>query len=565
MVNFHPIQARPKPLALLLVHFLMFLIASFPVGGYSQSSSDVDPALLKDENFRAPVIVDGYELFYVRGISSYPATTRAKTVETRIVKAASNPRIHIDSLKSVPQPDRIMIMAGDLLILNIYQEDADLESVSKEVLADLNQRKIKESLIRYRQERTPAYLKKSLIKTAAATAILAILLTIFVFIFRKLNLWFKQRIRAKIDRLENVSFKLIQSEQLLAIFHFLYQLIRMLTILFLTLFFVDYVLGLFPGTRKVASFIFDILVSPLEHIALGFIEFLPSLVFLLIILVITQYLIKLIRLFFQGIDLGEIRIANFDAEWAMPTFKIVKLLVIIFALVIAYPYIPGSSSSAFQGISVFLGVLFSLGSSSFIANIIAGYSMTYRRAFKKGDRIQVDDLMGFVQEQSLMVTRLRSVKNEEIVIPNSLLLNSNILNYTQAAKDRGIILHTTVGIGYETPWRLVEAMLKEAAGRTTGLLQDPPPWVFQKSLDDFAVTYEINALCKDPEQMYFIYTDLHRNILDVFNENNVQIMTPAYEGDPVQPKVVPSDQWNMTLNKQVSTSPQPSNPAKDPL
>jgi len=354
-----------------------------------------------------------------------------------------------------------------------------------------------------------------------------------------------------------VSFKLIQSKQLLSILHFLYQLIRLVIVIFIIVFFADYILAQFPLTRQISRDIFDILVSPLETFGLGLVKMLPSLIFLLIIFLFTKYIIKLIRLFFNGLEIGEITIKDFDPDWAMPTFKIVKLLIIIFALVIAYPYIPGSSSSAFQGISVFLGVLFSLGSSSFIANIIAGYSMTYRRAFKKGDRIQVNEFMGFVLDQSLMVTRLRSVKNEEIVIPNSVLLNSSIKNYSQAARERGIILHTSVGIGYETPWRLVEAMLKEAAARTTGLLKDPAPWVFHQALGDFAVTYEINAQCNDPEKMYFIYTDLHRNILDVFNENNVQIMTPAYEGDPEGPKVVPKEQWNTPLASDLN---QKSNP-----
>ncbi|MBL0005984.1 MAG: mechanosensitive ion channel [Saprospiraceae bacterium] len=208
---------------------------------------------------------------------------------------------------------------------------------------------------------------------------------------------------------------------------------------------------------------------------------------------------------------------------------------------------PGSSSGAFQGISVFLGVLFSLGSSSFISNVVAGYSMTYRRAFKKGDRIQVNDMNGYVEEQSLMVTRLRSVKNEEIVIPNSIMLSSSLTNFSVRAKTMGLIIHTTVGIGYETPWRQVEAMLKEAADRTEGLLKDPPPFVLQKELGDFAIVYEINAYCNDVNKMYLYYNALHQNILDLFNENNIQIMTPAYEGDPDTPKVVPKEQWNTPL------------------
>ncbi len=163
----------------------------------------------------------------------------------------------------------------------------------------------------------------------------------------------------------------------------------------------------------------------------------------------------------------------------------IRLLIIAFALVVAYPYIPGSESEAFKGVSIFLGVIFSLGSSSFIANIIAGYTMTYRRAFKVGDRIQVNDISGDVVEMRLLVTHLRTVKNEEIVVPNSLILNSHVINYSTLVQSRGLILHTTVGIGSETSWRQVEAMLRLAAEHTPGLLKEPLPFVLQKSLGNF--------------------------------------------------------------------------------
>ncbi len=273
------------------------------------------------------------------------------------------------------------------------------------------------------------------------------------------------------------------------------------------------------------------------------------LLFLIIIFLVTRYLLKLIKLLFTGLQNGDIVIKNFYPDWAMPTFKILRILIIAFSLIIAYPYIPGSDSSAFKGVSVFLGLLLSLGSSSFISNVIAGYTLTYRRAFRRGDRIRVNESEGFVEEQSLLVTRLRSVKFEEIVIPNSLLINSNIINYTSRAKELGLILHTVVGIGYETPWRQVDAMLKSAADRTEGLLKDPPPYVLKLSLGDFAVNYEINAFCNDATRMHFLYNQLHQNILDVFNENNVQIMTPAYVMDPPEPKVVPENQWNIPVKE----------------
>ena len=218
-------------------------------------------------------------------------------------------------------------------------------------------------------------------------------------------------------------------------------------------------------------------------------------------------------------------------------------MVVIFALVVAYPYIPGSESAAFQGISILLGLIVSLGSSSIIANIIAGYSMAYRRPFKVGDPVKINDTVGEVIEIRVLVTRLRSLKNEEIVIPNTSILSGEVINYSTLADEKGLILHTSVGIGYETPWRQVEAMLKLVAGRTEGLLEQPVPFVLRKELGDFAVTHELNAYCNDPANMARIYSALHDNILDVFNEYGVAIMTPSYEADPAEPKLVPKDQW----------------------
>ncbi|MDA0236752.1 MAG: mechanosensitive ion channel, partial [Proteobacteria bacterium] len=205
--------------------------------------------------------------------------------------------------------------------------------------------------------------------------------------------------------------------------------------------------------------------------------------------------------------------------------------------------IPGSDSDAFKGMSLLLGVIVSLGSSSVIGNIIAGYTMTYRRVFKLGDRVRIGEYIGDIHEARLLVTHLRTLKNEIVAIPNSMILGSEVVNYSKLAGKMGLILHTNVGIGYETPWRQVEAMLLEAAARTPGLLREPPPFVMHQKLGDFCVDYEINAYCKDAHAMYGLYNALHRNILDVFNEYGVQIMTPAYEGDPDEPKLVPRERW----------------------
>jgi small-conductance mechanosensitive channel len=259
--------------------------------------------------------------------------------------------------------------------------------------------------------------------------------------------------------------------------------------------------------------------------------------------------LRAIRLVFDALERGTLQLSGFQPEWSLPTYKIVRFAWIAFGVVVAYPYMPGSQSDAFKGVSIFVGVLFSLGSSSAIGNVIAGYMLIYRRAFRVGDRLKIGDVTGDVTESKLQVTRLRTVKNEEVIIPNSTILTSEVTNYTALARTKGLILHTTVGIGYETPWRQVEAMLLLAAERTPGLRSSPPPFVLQRSLGDYAVNYELNVYTDRADLMLDLYHELHRRILDVFNEYGVQIMTPSYMADPSQPKIVAPSDWHLAPAK----------------
>jgi small-conductance mechanosensitive channel len=307
--------------------------------------------------------------------------------------------------------------------------------------------------------------------------------------------------------------------------------------------YVDYVLLLFPWTRGVGHSLASILLQPLATLGTGFVRFLPSLLFLIVLAFVTRAVMRLARIFFRRVADGTVTFHGFDPEWARPTERIARFTIVVFALVIAYPHIPGSGSDAFKGIGLVIGLMFSLGSPSVIGNMVAGLSLAFRRAFRVGDRVRIGEHIGEVQQVRLLTTYLRSPKNEQIVIPNSIILNSEVVNFSTLAGDAGLILHTNVGIGYETPWRQVEAILIEAARRTPGLRTDPEPFVLQRKLGDFAVDYELNAYTDDPSRMLRLYSALHRNILDAFNEYGIQIMTPAYEGDPEQPKIVPREQW----------------------
>jgi len=306
---------------------------------------------------------------------------------------------------------------------------------------------------------------------------------------------------------------------------------------------VGYVLAQFPSTRGLSGNMATFALGPLDVIVEGVLGSVPGLMFLAVLFVVLRLVLRLIRLFFGGLERGAFNVGTFDPEWAQPTYKIIRIALIAFGLVVAYPYIPGAQSAAFQGISIFAGIMFSLGSSTAIANIVAGYMLIYRRAFKLGDIIKVGEHFGEVITTRLQVTHLRSPKNEEIVIPNSQMLNSDVVNFSSIGRRQGLILHTEVAIGYSTPWRQVEAMLIEAAQRTEGLGAEPRAFVFEKQLGEFAVTYELNVYCTNVNAMKALYAALHRNVLDVFNEHGVQIMTPAYEGDPEQPKVVAPKDW----------------------
>jgi small-conductance mechanosensitive channel len=235
-----------------------------------------------------------------------------------------------------------------------------------------------------------------------------------------------------------------------------------------------------------------------------------------------------VGLFFRQIEQARIVFPNFPPEWADPTYKIVRLLLIAFGLIVVFPYLPASDSAAFAGVSVFAGILLSLSSSSAISNAIAGVVLTYTGAFRLGDRVKLGDNFGDIVETSMLATRVRTIKNEDVTIPNSLVLNGAMINYSRQASTLGLILHTSVTIGYDAPWRKIHDLLIEAALATPGVLREPRPFVWQTALNDFYVTYEINAYTATPRDMITIYAELHANIQDAFYAAGVEIMSPHF-------------------------------------
>ena len=254
----------------------------------------------------------------------------------------------------------------------------------------------------------------------------------------------------------------------------------------------------------------------------------PNILALFMILIVTHYTLKLLRFFSDGIKKGKVKISGLHPELVDPTYQLLRFFVVAFAIVAAYPYIPGSNSPVFRGLSIFIGFLLSLGSTSLVSNIISGIVLTYTRGLRIGDRVQIGDAVGDVVDRNLLVTRIRTIKNVVITIPNGMVLNNHIINYSSNVPEQGLILNTSVTIGYDVPWRQVHHLLIESALATPSIIKEPKPFVLQTSLDDYYVSYELNAYTKDPTWMAKIYSTLHQNIQDKFMEAKVEIMSPAY-------------------------------------
>jgi len=322
--------------------------------------------------------------------------------------------------------------------------------------------------------------------------------------------------------------ELISAGQITAFFLSISRYLRYGINILLVIIYLTGIFSVFPQTRDIVSGILYNVFHTAESGWLSFVNYVPSLLNLLGIVAVTYYGLKAIRFVFNEIEKGTIVFSGFYSEWAMPSFQLVRFLIIALSLVVAFPYLPGSSSPAFQGVSVFIGVLLSLGSTSVVSNIVSGIVLTYTRAFQIGDRVRISDTVGDVIEKGLLVTRVKTIKNVIITIPNNMVMGSHIINYNTVSKDTGLILNTTITLGYDVSWRLVHETLVNAAQGTSGILKDPKPFVHQTALNDFYVSYELNAHTDQPHKMASIYSELHQNIQDFCGEAGIEILSPHY-------------------------------------
>ncbi len=368
----------------------------------------------------------------------------------------------------------------------------------------------------------------SILITAVVATVLAVVMFIVV---RGITRFIEKKILSihfeKIRSLRFQNQEILTGNQIAWGISKIFNWIRYLSYIIIFYLYINIIFSLFPQTRGISASLLNYFVNAVGFVLGAAWGYLPNLLTLIVIFAFGFYLIKLTRLFFKGVEEKRITLSGFYPEWASPTYSITRFFIIAFLIIVAFPYLPGKDSPAFQAVSIFFGVLISLGSTGAVSNVVAGIVLTYMRAFTIGDTVQIADTTGDVVEKTMFVTRIRTVKNVEITVPNAMVLNDHIINYSALAKNEGLILHSKVTIGYDVPWNLVHDLLKQAALSTEGLEKEPEPFVLQTALNDYYVEYEINAYTKKPKIMSRTYNELHRHIQDKFNEAGVEIASPS--------------------------------------
>lgn len=471
----------------------------------------------------------GQSLFEMRTrIGTNDPAARAALIEGRLAAIAAGPSRVLESIHVVERERTSDLFAGDSLVLSVTDGDAAPLGRTRQQLAADDAVRLHAALAREFSGRSLRGIGIGLALTLLATVILVLLYRVTGRIFPRLataiRSWEGTVFRGlRIQRVELVSAaRLTRAAERTALFA------RWVVLFIAFVVYLQAVLGFFPWTRGAAQQTLAYAWTAVRTLLLNIVSYLPKLVYIAIIVLLVRLVIRAARLVFDAVRRGDIHLPAFHPEWADPTFKIARFLILAFSLVVIFPYLPGSQSDAFKGVSIFLGVLLSFGSSSAIANVVAGVVLTYMMPFRPGDRVKIADTVGDVVASNLLVVRVRTIKNVEVTIPNAAVLSGHIINYSSRSREEGLILHTTVTIGYDAPWRQVHELLKKAALGTDGILPKPEPFVLQTALNDFYVSYELNAYTNQANRMAVIYGDLHQHIQDEFAQGGVEIMSPHY-------------------------------------
>lgn len=476
-----------------------------------------------------PVVVEGDTLFYLyakRG--GHTPQQRAESISLEVTELGKRFNLHPDSLYIESSDIVSDLMYNDKVIASFTDQDGLWENCTREQLVSGKRHIIVDKLKSMKEEHSLVQLGKRILYFILVLAGQFFLFKLTNWLFRKLRLRIQKLKDTRLKPISIQDYELLDTQKQVNLLVFLANLLRYAFMILQLLLTVPLLFSIFPQTKGFAYQLFSYIWNPVKSILHGVIDYIPNLFTIFVIWLAVKYLVRLVHYLANEIQSERLQIRGFYADWAIPTFHIVRFLLYAFMIAMVYPYLPGSQSGVFQGISVFVGLIVSLGSSTVIGNVMAGLVITYMRPFKLGDRIQLNETTGNVIEKTPLVTRIRTTKNEVVTIPNSFIMSSHTVNYSASAREYGLIIHSEVTIGYDAPWRKVHQLLIEAALNTPGVTDDPRPFVLETSLSDWYPVYQVNAYIREADRLGEIYSNLHQNIQDVFNAAGIEIMSPHY-------------------------------------
>ena len=477
-----------------------------------------------------PVVPYRDTLFYIyTNIGSVTAAERARIINDRLHDLYRNFFLKTDSIQIVDLGQSADLVFQGKIVVSITELDAVWLEKSKPEIANTYKELLLADIQTFKKDRSIFNLVKEIGLALLVIVIQLALIKLLNFVFKgKLSRFLKAKEGVWFKGFSIRNYEILDSARMTSGVLFLANISRYLLILVQLFITVPIVFSIFPPTKRFAETMFGYILSPVKSIFISIVNYIPELMTIVVIVVITRYVLKFLKFLLTEIENGKLKIPGFFPDWAKPTYNLIKIFILAFMVVVIFPLLPNSNSDVFKGVSVFLGIVFSLGSSSVIGNMVAGLVITYMRPFKIGDRIKIGDVVGDVVEKTPFVTRLKTPKKEFITIPNSNVLASNVVNYSTSKLDEGVVLHTTVTIGYDVPWRKVHELLITAAEKTQHISKEYKPFVLQTSLDDFYVSYQLNATTNEPNLQPLIYSGMHQNIQDAFNEAGIEIMSPHY-------------------------------------
>jgi len=549
---------RTRRLLLSLAILCLFLWPSTGATEGSPASQEPQPAAAPVTTAAAvePAGQTATLTFSNRPIVVYRATVMGRPPAERAAVAARLLQGLVDDRLSGPIEVRALESNRIIAVANrsvIALTPLDVDPLTGETLDEVTARAVSTlqlALAEALEARTPRVIFIGAVQSLLALGVAALVLLVIARGHQRIARWLVLAAERRIARAGEGSLEVLRSSRLFDFWRRSISLVSIALGLFVGYSALTFMLRRFPYTRPWGESMRSFMLAEISNLGSGMLNAIPSLFTVALIFLVARFFVRLLHLFFRAAEQGTVQLPWLHADTAQPTRRLLTALIWLFAAVMAYPYLPGSETDAFKGASVFIGLVISLGSSGIVNQVMSSFMITYSRALRVGDFVRIGEVEGTVYHVGVLSTKIKTLRAEDITVPNAIVVATTTTNYSRVDDGEGVYTPTSVTINYDTPWRQVQSLLLTAADRTPGIRKTPPPRVFQSELQDFGVRYTLLVCVERLQQRGLTMSALNANILDAFNEYGVQIMTPAYEGDPEVPKIVPKEKWYTEPAKQ---------------